>query len=211
MLFWGLGRYVDLYGGQGATAALTDSWEWTSTGWQAVNSGEPPEGRVLASVAYDTTTDVGVMFGGATAFNGSATSSMSTLGRSGRWSPAQPIGPPSPRLAAPFAYDASDGYFVLFGGWTSTSPSGPVLNDTWTYTGTNWTNITNSSDRPLPAPVPTPVPATSLSGIELGYIGAAIVVAALAIGLVAYWVRARRRSRPPMTGGSGPSGPPGAP
>ena len=36
------------------------------------------------------------------------------------------------------AYDAAIGQLVLFGG---TSSNGTVLNDTWTYNGTTWTQL----------------------------------------------------------------------
>jgi PKD repeat protein len=45
---------------------------------------------------------------------------------------------PSPRITE-MAYDASDGYVLLYGGVYAT-----VLGDTWTYANGNWTNITAS-------------------------------------------------------------------
>jgi PKD repeat protein len=46
---------------------------------------------------------------------------------------------PSTRLAPEFAYDPLDRFGVLAQGYT---PSGAYLNDTWTFNGTGWTNIT---------------------------------------------------------------------
>ncbi len=55
---------------------------------------------------------------------------------------------PSPRIDAAVAYDAHDGYTVLFGGISSSSHP---LNDTWTYRAGVWTNIT-STLRTAPSP-----------------------------------------------------------
>lgn len=44
---------------------------------------------------------------------------------------------PPPRFGASMAYDAADGYVVLFGGWNATRTFG----DTWTYSAGNWTRL----------------------------------------------------------------------
>ena len=44
---------------------------------------------------------------------------------------------PSARMGAAMTYDAADGYVVLFGGYG--------LNDTWTYRGGVWTNVTKAT------------------------------------------------------------------
>ncbi len=45
--------------------------------------------------------------------------------------------PPTPRFGASMAYDAKDGYVVLFGGWNFTSYS----NQTWKFAGGIWTEL----------------------------------------------------------------------
>ncbi|HEV2316178.1 MAG TPA: PKD domain-containing protein [Thermoplasmata archaeon] len=56
------------------------------------------------------------------------------------WVSIRPAQSPEARSGAMMAFDSSDGYLVLFGGW-----NGTYLNDTWTYSGGVWT--------PLPTPV----------------------------------------------------------
>jgi hypothetical protein len=50
------------------------------------------------------------------------------------------ISSPSPRWDAGLAYDARDGYVVLFGGETTAS----FQNDTWTYVNGTWANISQA-------------------------------------------------------------------
>jgi chitodextrinase len=48
---------------------------------------------------------------------------------------------PGPRVGSAMAWDASDGYVLLFGGSYNEAAKG-ALADTWTYSHGNWTNIT---------------------------------------------------------------------
>ncbi len=55
---------------------------------------------------------------------------------------------PSPRWGEGLAYDARDGYVVLFGGCRNLACS-EVLNDTWIYAHDRWTNVTaGQADHP---------------------------------------------------------------
>lgn len=56
---------------------------------------------------------------------------------SAQWKMQNPSVYPSPRTGAAMAFDNALGKIVLFGGHSSTGP----LNDTWTYQGGVWTNI----------------------------------------------------------------------
>ena len=63
-----------------------------------------------------------------------------------QWTQLHPLIHPSDRFDAHMAYDAADGYVVLFGGWVypsllfNASPT-RCLNDTWIYRGGVWTNL----------------------------------------------------------------------
>src|ERR1041385_6311123 len=48
---------------------------------------------------------------------------------------------PSPRYNHAFCYDAAHGYTLLFGGigYSASPPGYVVLNDTWSWNGTGWT------------------------------------------------------------------------
>jgi PKD repeat protein len=52
---------------------------------------------------------------------------------------------PSPRQGYGIAYDANDGYVVLFGGYPVGGGPRTFLNDTWTFRGGLWTNITSTA------------------------------------------------------------------
>jgi PKD repeat protein len=55
---------------------------------------------------------------------------------------------PPPRLSGAMVYDSEDHYVLLFGG--EAENGGPLiwLNDTWTFSGGVWTNITNPAHAP---------------------------------------------------------------
>src|SRR5579871_6285464 len=59
-------------------------------------------------------------------------------------------GPPT-REGGSLAYDAADGYVVLFGGigFSSTTHKSSALNDLWKYSGGVWTDITPTSSPPI--------------------------------------------------------------
>jgi PKD repeat protein len=60
---------------------------------------------------------------------------------SSTWTNLTVAGGPSPRYGASMAYDPTAGYVVLFGGFGPGGITDP-LNDTWTFSGGVWTNIT---------------------------------------------------------------------
>ncbi|HTT25879.1 MAG TPA: hypothetical protein VMH90_02800, partial [Thermoplasmata archaeon] len=47
---------------------------------------------------------------------------------------------PLPRIDQMMTYDASDGYVLLYGGWSG--QKGSVATETWTFDSHGWTNIT---------------------------------------------------------------------
>jgi len=63
----------------------------------------------------------------------------------GTWRNLSIASAPSPRFGFGLAYDAEDGYVVLFGGSSQTTS---FLSDTWTYSGGVWTNITKPTAPP---------------------------------------------------------------
>jgi hypothetical protein len=87
-----------------------------------------PSARCCMSMAYDEATHSTVLFGG------------DGLGDTwiwqGAWFRLNPATSPPGRSGAGMAYDGAAGNLVLFGGVSST---GTILNDTWTWDGTTWT------------------------------------------------------------------------
>ena len=62
------------------------------------------------------------------------------------WTQLSPTTVPPARYDATMAYDAADGYTVLFGG---VATSGATLDDTWVFQGGEWTHL-NPATSPLP-------------------------------------------------------------
>ncbi|MCI4317355.1 MAG: hypothetical protein L3J96_02350, partial [Thermoplasmata archaeon] len=58
---------------------------------------------------------------------------------------------PAPRYSAAMTYDASDGFFLLFGGVGS---KGALRQDSWEFNGRNWTNITSETVNSITTPSP---------------------------------------------------------
>jgi len=64
------------------------------------------------------------------------------------WSEVTGAPSPGPRVDAGLVYDTTDGYLLLFGGeHYGTIPSSDY-NDTWTFQGGHWTNVTHPADAP---------------------------------------------------------------
>ena len=77
------------------------------------------------------------LFGGAGA--GSSLSNETWLWNGTTWSKLAPKVSPAARMRSAGAYDTVRGKFVLFGG--STGLSTGLMNDTWEFDGTTWTQI----------------------------------------------------------------------
>jgi hypothetical protein len=88
-----------------------------------------PSARCCMGMAYDGATHSTVLFGGS-GITGD------TWIWSGGWYRLSPAISPPARSGAGMAYDGAAGNVVLFGGYSST---GTILNDTWTWDGSIWT------------------------------------------------------------------------
>ncbi len=138
----GRGRVV-LFGGLEG-APLGDTWEWNGVGWSRAETQFGPAPRTDAAMVYDAATDRIVLFGG-----NSTAPFQDTWEWDGRdWAPrAVSVSPPA-RAGHAMAYDSARGRVVLFGG-TSFGLSDRLLDDTWEWDGTSWTEIDPPS-RPGP-------------------------------------------------------------
>jgi hypothetical protein len=128
-----------LFGGQNSSWALVaDTWEWDGVVWTQRSTATAPSPRAVHAMAYDTARGRVVLFGGA-AGSGSGTDNDETWEWDGvTWMQMQPTARPSPRRCASMTYDPTRGVCVLFGGGISGSGT-PVLNDTWEWNGSTWT------------------------------------------------------------------------
>ena len=67
------------------------------------------------------------------------------------WTELSPSRMPAQRVDSGMVFDSTDGYVLLFGGYAYGSSPAVYYNDTWTFSGGTWTNVTN-----LHAPAPSP-------------------------------------------------------
>ncbi|WP_372629898.1 cadherin-like beta sandwich domain-containing protein [Cohnella sp.] len=136
---------VILFGGEGNSGLLNDTWVWTggsdNTWQEKLSVGTPPSKRKHAAMAYDPVSDSVILFGG-------EGQSGALLGDTWRWDGAswtQAGGSaPSPRSGAQMASDGQN--LILFGG----KGAGGILADTWLWNGSTWENVTpaDPSDSP---------------------------------------------------------------
>jgi PKD repeat protein len=146
--------YILYYGGEiynGSTyIPQRDTWTFADGLWTNITlhiSGGPPPNSVATSLAYDPWLGEVVLFGGE---NGSrAPTDLTWTYVDETWTNVTgTVGaPPSPRILAPFAADTTSDQMLLVGG---TQLGTTLLGDTWTFSATGWTNITDSVSNSAP-------------------------------------------------------------
>jgi hypothetical protein len=127
---------VLLFGGADGTTFFRDTWLWDGTNWhRATPATRPP--AVAAAAAADTANGTVVLLAGDFAKNGV---SDTWTWNGSNWTKHNPVTHPPGRNRSQMATDPVTGHVVLFGGFDPTT--GTVVNDTWTFDGTNWTRLT---------------------------------------------------------------------
>lgn len=100
-------------------------------------------------MTYDPVDGYVVLFGGCTAqTSGTCTefSNQTWTYQAGIWTNITSNGPhPSARASPGLTWDTTDGYVLLFGG---TLPNGRFSQETWSFLGGQWTNLTGTSGTP---------------------------------------------------------------
>lgn len=115
-----------------ALLAVAPAQTWTQAS-PAANPGPLRE----AAAAYHAPTASTVLFGGW------PTSSTTWLYDGANWTSPAPATTPPARRSAAMAHDLARGVVVMFGGQGS-----GVLNDTWEWNGTDWSQVTGSALTP---------------------------------------------------------------
>jgi hypothetical protein len=137
----GTGQLV-LFGGYNSSG-MNDTWTWNGTTWSELSPATSPTARFGASMAYDPGTGQLVLFGGR--------NTSEALGDTWAWNGitwanvSAPADPPG-RSNASMAYDPGTGQLVLFSGYDGNINAD--LNDTWTWNGSTWTQLSPSTSPP---------------------------------------------------------------
>jgi hypothetical protein len=131
---------VVLFGGETASGHSGETWVFDGADWTlAADTGPSP--RVGAALAFDGNTGKILLFGGASytaAFSDTWLYDTVTA----TWAEAAPAISPSARLDAAIAADHTRGCIVLHGGFRRSGYGVVFENDTWEWSGSNWTNVT---------------------------------------------------------------------
>ncbi|HEY1197844.1 MAG TPA: kelch repeat-containing protein [Thermoplasmata archaeon] len=120
-----------------ARASLSTAGPLSGPTWTIV-AQTPPTTRIGESMAYDAKDKAYVLFGGWNPYI-QVLGDTWELKANGIWSNVTSGTSPAPRWGAAIAYDAADGYVVLFGGQGSTLSG--ALADTWKFSGGAWTKL----------------------------------------------------------------------
>jgi hypothetical protein len=128
-----------LFGGQ-ARDPLADTWEWDASEWTLRSPLQVPAARVAHAMAYDGVRGVVVLFGGAT----DAGSDPVLFDDTWEWDETDWVqrasaNRPAGRAYHAMAYDSGRGVTVLFGGVYAFGEDLVLLDDTWEWDGTDWT------------------------------------------------------------------------
>ncbi len=130
-----------LFGGWdiGKAAVLGDTWEWDGKAWKQVQPKTVPASRCCHAMTYDSGRGRTIMFGGAG--NGSGTDLSDTWEWDGTdWTKINTQNSPRPRRSPMLTYHLTSGKTLLFGGGTGSTGS-PFFQETWTYDGKDWTQL----------------------------------------------------------------------
>jgi hypothetical protein len=160
VLAWAAAAYdpvndqVILFGGappiNGGTTS-DETWAWDGSNWSQLTPATSPDARWTHGMAYDENRQRIVLFGGlATDQAGSAFDDTWEWDGS-TWLEVTTANAPAPRgIHGAMAYDSVNQTIVIRGG--GTLPGQTVFADTWTYDGTNWTEVAGSGPEARVAP-----------------------------------------------------------
>jgi len=137
---------VVLFGGETLSTngtqigVLNDTWVFANGTWTNLTAtAHGPSGRFAASIAYDSTGNADLLFGGQTA---AVLLNETFAFHAGRWSQVALTGAaPVTREGAALGDDPKDSGVLLFGGYGCPPSQSPtyLCNDTWTYSAGAWT------------------------------------------------------------------------
>jgi Galactose oxidase, central domain len=130
-----------------ACPSAGQTWTYRSGAWTQLTPSVAPSVRTGASMADDPGDGYVVLYGGqSSSCNYLCNDTWEFLG--GVWTKLAPPVSPTNRSMAGLAYDAKDGYLLLFGGMGSYSAD----SDTWNFSRGAWTHLYPTGTPPVPQP-----------------------------------------------------------
>lgn len=139
-----ISKQLILFGGStvfDGTAMAADTWAWTGTTWTQLQPTTTPPARCDAAMAWDSTTNQLILFGGTA--DGLGTPMDDTWAWNGiDWAQLSPVTSPPNRFREAMSMDPATNQLVIFGGYTSGYKN---LGDTWAWTGSTWNQIGGTS------------------------------------------------------------------
>ena len=136
-------KKVVLFGGQGSSGNLNDTWTFDGTTWTQVTTAPAPPVRNGAAMGYDRPTKKLILFGG---FNGKQYLQDTWIwdGAASTWTQASMASPPPSATGAMVFSDPVSGKATMYGGYNATKII-PVSSFTWAWTGTAWNKLSPST------------------------------------------------------------------
>jgi Galactose oxidase, central domain len=131
---------VVLFGGLGDPTLLDDTWTWNGSTWshrQGLTASPPARQR--AAMAYDENSHLVILFGGLTA-SGQVNDTWAWDGSA--WQLLHPAHAPAAREGAAMTFDPTLKAVILYGGMNDATAKQSAINDTWSWTGTDWSPLT---------------------------------------------------------------------
>jgi len=123
------------------------TWVWDGGNWLQQAAPSPPA-RTRASVAYDGANQVDVLFGG---INDSGYLSDTWTWDGTNWTKRTPSSSPAGRDYAAMVSAPNMGKVLMFGGFYVAGGAPPLphdLNDTWSWDGTSWIQLSPAASPP---------------------------------------------------------------
>jgi subtilase family serine protease len=136
-----------LFGGtpqESLAVAMNDTWTRSGAASRWLSRDViPPPGRTWHAMAFDESRQKLVLFGGQATVNFADTWEWDGT----VWTRLSPANSPSARFGHSMAYDPAHQRVVLFGGFGGAG-AGSRLNDTWTWDGVDWVQVSTSGPAP---------------------------------------------------------------
>jgi len=129
--------FLVMFGGaNSAGECKNDTWKFDGTNWTLQTPATSPSCRTGASMAYDRTNNVWVLFGGMNEYN-RLPETWTYDGTT--WTQRTPAASPPGLTWSQMCWDGQSSKVLLFGGFSATDNY--VAQQTWSWNGTTWTQL----------------------------------------------------------------------